>query len=170
MLESIQVISMNRIARFEKVTREQFIKDSNIEDARIYDEIELPARATRGSAGYDFHIPFDLELSPGETCRVATGIRARIDEGWVLQIFPRSSLGFKYRLQLDNTVGIIDADYYHALNEGHIMIKVTNNGCKHLSLKKGDRFAQGIFIPYGITEDDEASEERTGGFGSTNKQ
>ena len=160
---------MKRIARFEKVSFEQFAKDSGIDDRKLYDEIELPERATRGSAGYDFHIPFDLELKAGETCRVSTGIRVRIDEGWVLQIFPRSSLGFRYRLQLDNTVGIIDADYYHALNEGHIMIKVTNNGDKDLSLKKGDRFAQGIFLAYGITEDDEASKERTGGFGSTDK-
>ena len=160
---------MKRIARFEKVSFEQFVKDSGIENREIYEGIEMPERATRGSAGYDFHIPFDLELKTGETCRVSTGIRVRIDEGWVLQIVPRSSLGFKYRLQLDNTVGIIDADYYHALNEGHIMIKITNNGGKDLSLKKGDRFAQGIFMAFGITEDDEVSKERTGGFGSTDK-
>ena len=160
---------MRRIARFEKVSFAQFAKDSGIENEKLYEEIELPERATSGSAGYDFHIPFDLELKAGETCRVSTGIRVRIDEGWVLQIFPRSSLGFKYRLQLDNTVGIIDADYYHALNEGHLMIKVTNTGSKDLCLKKGDRFAQGIFMAFGITEDDEVSEERSGGFGSTDK-
>lgn len=158
---------MNKVARFEKVSFEQFSQMCN--DKAAYDSISLPKRATTGSAGYDFHMPFDLELKPGETAKIPTGIRTQIEEGWVLQIFPRSSLGFKYRLQLDNTVGIIDSDYYFADNEGHIIIKVTNNSDKLLQLKQNDRFAQGIFIPFGITVDDEATEARTGGFGSTNK-
>ena len=158
---------MNKIARFEKVSFEQFSQMCN--DREAYDSIELPKRATKGSAGYDFHMPFELTINPGETYKIPTGIRSEIADGWVLQIFPRSSLGFKYKLQLDNTVGIIDSDYYHADNEGHIIIKVTNNSDRVLELKQGDRFAQGIFIPYGITVDDESNEERTGGFGSTNK-
>ncbi|MBR0473505.1 MAG: dUTP diphosphatase [Erysipelotrichaceae bacterium] len=158
---------MNKIARFEKVSFEQFSQMCN--DRVAYDSIELPKRATKGSAGYDFHMPFELTINPGETYKIPTGIRSEIADGWVLQIFPRSSLGFKYKLQLDNTVGIIDSDYYHADNEGHIIIKVTNNSDRVLELKQGDRFAQGIFIPYGITVDDESNEERTGGFGSTNK-
>lgn len=158
---------MNKIARFEKVSFEQFSQMCN--DRAAYDSIELPKRATKGSAGYDFHMPFELTINPGETYKIPTGIRSEIADGWVLQIFPRSSLGFKYKLQLDNTVGIIDSDYYHADNEGHIIIKVTNNSDRVLELKQGDRFAQGIFIPYGITVDDESNEERTGGFGSTNK-
>jgi len=158
---------MNKIARFEKVSFEQFSQMCN--DHEAYDSIELPKRATKGSAGYDFHMPFELTINPGETYKIPTGIRSEIADGWVLQIFPRSSLGFKYKLQLDNTVGIIDSDYYHADNEGHIIIKVTNNSDRVLELKQGDRFAQGIFIPYGITVDDESNEERTGGFGSTNK-
>ncbi len=166
---------MNRIARFEKVSFRQFEEDlkKNGNDADAYSsylEIVLPHRATKGSAGYDFHIPFDLKIPSMSTVTIPTGIRAEISDGWVLQIFPRSSLGFRYRLQLDNTVGIIDADYYHADNEGHIMIKMTNNGWKDLELKQNDRFAQGIFIPFGITVDDEATEERTGGFGSTDKK
>ena len=159
---------MNKIARFEKVSFEQF--GQMCDDRGAYEKVCLPQRATKGSAGYDFHMPYDLEIKAGETARIPTAIRAEIEEGWVLQIFPRSSLGFKYRLQLDNTVGIIDSDYYHAENEGHIIIKVTNNSDKTLQLKQNDRFAQGIFIPFGITVDDEASEERTGGFGSTNKK
>ncbi len=59
--------------------------------------------------------------------KVPTGVRAEIDTGWVLQIFPRSSLGFKFRLQLNNTVGIIDSDYFYSDNEGHMFIKVTND-------------------------------------------
>ena len=163
---------MGGVARFMHVSLRRFQTDWRevFGDVAVPALPALPRRATSGSAGYDFFSPLAFTLAPGACIRIPTGVRARIDDGWVLMLFPRSGLGFKYRLQLDNTVGIIDADYYHALNEGHIMIKVTNNGSKQLSLRKGDRFAQGIFIPYGITEDDEASEERTGGFGSTNKQ
>lgn len=100
-----------------------------------------------------------------------TGIRAEIADGWVLQLYPRSGLGFKFRLQMNNTVGIIDSDYFYADNEGHIFIKLTNdtNEGKTVSIKQGDGFAQGIFLPFGITEDDDADGERRGGFGSTTK-
>lgn len=157
---------MKRIAKFEKVSKEQYEKDS---DVLAYDEIVLPKRATRGSAGYDFFMPFNLVLAPKEEIKICTGIRCKIDEGWVLKIYPRSSLGFKYRMGLCNTVGIIDSDYYNALNEGHIQIKIVNNGNKVLEIEKGKAFAQGIFLEYGITVDDEANEERTGGFGSSDK-
>ena len=159
---------MKRIAQFEKISEKQFTADCN---EMSYDEIKLPRRATSGSAGYDFFIGVDLELKPGETAKIPTGIRVKIDDGWVLKIYPRSGLGFKYRLQLNNTVGIIDSDYYNSDNEGHIFIKITNdsNEGKTLSLKKGDGFAQGIFVEYGITLDDDACEIRNGGFGSTSK-
>ena len=90
----------------------------------------------------------------------------------MLQIYPRSGLGFKYRLQMDNTVGIIDADYYGADNEGHIFIKMTNDthDGKTLVLHRGDAFAQGIFIEFGITVDDETEGLRTGGLGSTGRR
>lgn len=160
---------METVAKFEFVSQKQYEGDLQAVLGYLPEyELTLPKRATSGSAGYDFALPFDLELGPKETVRIPSGIRAKITDGWVLMIFPRSSLGFKYRLQLDNTVGIIDADYYHADNEGHIIIKVTNHSDKTLSLKKGDRFVQGIFLPFGITEDDDTSARRTGGFGSTN--
>ena len=94
-----------------------------------------------------------------------------MEEGWVFKIYPRSGLGFKFRLQLNNTVGIIDSDYYNASNEGHIFIKITNdsNEQKTVSLDAGDAFAQGIFDEYGITFDDDADGIREGGFGSTGK-
>lgn len=170
---------MEKIAKFEKVSLSQFNNDylnafpelnlKNIE--LIYQRIKMPKRATIGSAGYDFYAPFDIELKPGETIKVPTGIRAKISEGWVLTIYPRSGLGFKYRLQLNNTVGIIDSDYYGSSNEGHIYIKITNdtNENRIISIKEGEGFAQGIFLPFGITEDDEVSEIRDGGFGSTTK-
>ena len=89
----------------------------------------------------------------------------------MLQIFPRSGLGFKFRLQLDNTVGIIDSDYYGSDNEGHIFIKITNDSRndKTVVLKEGDAFAQGIFVPYGVTFDDETTAIRNGGMGSTSR-
>lgn len=163
---------MKRIAKFEKVSLTQFKAGCTREDAeKVYEGIKLPKRATAGSAGYDFYAPFDIELKPGETANISTGIRVLIEDGWVLKIYPRSGLGFKYRLQLNNTVGIIDSDYSRSDNEGHIFIKVTNdsNEGKTLSIPAGTGFAQGIFVEYGITVDDDASGVRNGGFGSTTK-
>ena len=151
---------MDRIAKFEKVSSNQF-KDTDL--------VKIPVRATSGSAGYDICTPYDIKLAQGETITVATGLRCKIDEGWVLFILPKSGLGFKYRVQLDNTVGVIDSDYYNADNEGHIMIKITNDSHedKTMVVEAGKAFAQGVFLPYGITIDDAASGQRHGGFGST---
>ncbi len=171
---------MNRIAQFSKVSFEQFLKDYNetfdyrqsVEEIKtIWDNIQLPVRATVGSAGYDFVTPIDFTLEPGKTLKIPTGIRCRIDEGWVLKLYPRSGLGFKYRLQLDNTVGIIDGDYFDSDNEGHIFVKITNdsNDDKIIILNRGSGFAQGIFVPYGITIDNNVNGIRNGGFGSTGK-
>ncbi len=168
---------MQRIAQFYKVSPENFIQamkedfpEYTQEDSRdIYDSIELPKRATKGSAGYDFFAPFSFSLPPGSSIKVPTGIRVKMEEGWVLKLYPRSGLGFKYRLQLNNTVGIIDSDYYFSDNEGHIFAKITNdsNEGKTLEIGAGTGFMQGIFVEYGITVDDEAESVRNGGFGST---
>lgn len=170
---------MQKIAKFEKVSPEQFRKDwmeqfpedSREKTDRIYESIRLPQRATSGSAGYDFFAPETFSLKPGEGTKIPTGIRVRMEEGWVLKMYPRSGLGFKYRLQLDNTVGIIDSDYYDSDNEGHIQIKLTNDSRtgKSMEVSAGTGFAQGIFVEYGITVDDEAVEKRNGGFGSTTR-
>lgn len=165
---------MNTVAKFEKVSYDQFVKDMEREGDYtkiVHYNIQLPTRATKDSAGYDFKSPVDFTLNPGETITVKTGIRCKIDPGYFLMIAPRSGLGFKYRVQLDNTVGIIDGDYYNSDNEGHIMIKLTNDSKtgKVLIIKAGDGIAQGIFVPYGITIDDEATGVRNGGFGSTDK-
>ena len=159
---------MNRIAEFECISASQREKDFSV-PAKV---LKLPQRATAGSAGYDFFAPFDFTLCPGESLLMPTGVRAKIEAGWVLMLFPRSGLGFKYRLQLDNTVGIIDADYYNAKNEGHIMIRMTNDSRtgKKLEIHAGDAVAQGVFVPFGITFSDDASGERTGGFGSTDRR
>lgn len=169
---------MKRIAKFEKVSKVQFVSSFRSEfsvsqEAALaaYDRIRLPERATAGSAGYDFYTPISFSLKPGQTVKIPTGIRVRMEEGWVLKCYPRSGLGFKYRLQLNNTVGIIDSDYYNSDNEGHIFARITNdtNEEKLLELQEGTGFMQGIFIEYGITEDDNASGVRNGGFGSTTK-
>lgn len=171
---------MKQIAKFEKVSFEQFKKDiekcfdnkyKSEEDIReIYDQIELPTRATKGSAGYDFKCPLSLLLHKGQPVVIPTGIRAKIDEGWVLKMYPRSGMGFKYGLNLVNTVGIIDSDYYNSDNEGHIMLKVSHClGDYMLPIERGMGIAQGIFIEYGITTDDNSTNIRNGGFGSTGK-
>ena len=136
---------------------------------KSWEALQLPSRATSGSAGYDFKAPFSFSLEAGDTIKIPTGIRVKVDEGWWLGCLPRSGLGFKYRLRLDNTVGIIDSDYFCADNEGHIQIRITNesNSGKILELKASDAFAQGIFMPFGITVDDAAEDKRSGGFGST---
>lgn len=169
---------MKRIAQFELVSREQFLPayqevfgGDTAQAEEVYQNLKLPRRATSGSAGYDFFVPGPVTLAPGETKKIPTGIRVKMEEGWVLHIYPRSGLGFRYRLQLDNTVGIIDSDYYDSDNEGHILIKVTNDSKsgKTLSLNPWDGFAQGIFLEYGITVDDDAQGVRNGGFGSTSR-
>ena len=174
---------MKRIARFHKVSREQFILDwmdcmegemDEEDKARAeqsYEQIRLPHRATSGSAGYDFFLPCSLTLAPGKEVKIPTGIRVEMEEGWVLMLYPRSGLGFKYRLQMNNTVGIIDSDYFYSDNEGHIFAKLTNDSKdgKTLSVKTGEGFMQGIFLQYGLTEDDDVSMIRNGGFGSTTK-
>lgn len=160
---------MQKIAKFDFVSINEFKKACD--DEHAYASLKLPKRATKGSAGYDFFAPFDFTLKPGETIKIPTGIRAKMNDDYVLMVFPRSSLGFKYRLQLNNTVGIIDSDYYYSDNEGHIFIKVTNdsNEDKTVEIKAGEAFAQGIFLQFGITIDDDTTSVRNGGFGSTNK-
>ena len=186
---------INRVGEFERVSYEQFKSDlwdcclemeqmskvpfesltenqkAEMEKAfRVnYETISIPERKTAGSAGFDISSRVSLVLAPGKSVRIPTGLRVKIDEGWMLAVFPRSGLGFKYRLQLDNTVGIVDSDYYNSDNEGHFFLKVTNDSKegKDIKIAVGDRIAQAIFIPYGITYSDHAEGERNGGFGST---
>ena len=177
---------MNRVGEFEKVSFEQFYEAMKAEfyqqyysDATevqfktyirsVHDILQLPARATSGSAGYDFKAPVGFTLRAGATIKIPTGIRVKIKDGWWLACLPRSGLGFKYRVALANTCGVIDSDYYHSDNEGHIFVKLVNNGDKDLSVSAGDGFMQALFLPYGITHSDSASAVRNGGMGSTGK-
>ena len=168
------------IARFEKVSYARFAESwkelspllTEEEIKRAYEQLRLPVRATAGSAGYDFFAPMDLRIPAQTEIKIATGIRAWMDPHYVLMLFPRSGLGFKYRLQLNNTVGIIDSDYYGADNEGHIMCRLFNDSRagRDLVISEGEGMLQGVFVPFGITDDDEADGVRTGGFGSTTKK
>lgn len=166
------------VNKFYKVRIEQFLHDflnqfpnegigntAYVEE--LYENIKLPKRSTSGSAGYDFFAPLRIELEPNESITIPTGIKCQIEPRWFLGMFPRSGLGFKYGMRLSNTCAIIDQDYFdNENNEGHIMIKVVN-GNKPLVIEQGKAFVQGIFLPYGITIDDEVKELRKGGFGST---
>ena len=166
--------------KFKKVSKEIFkeavhklypyMTDESID--MTYDMIKLPKRATSGSAGYDFYSPLTIHINPGNTVVIPTGIRAKLNNDKFLMMCPRSGLGFKYRLQLDNTVGIIDADYYNSDNEGHIMLKLTNDTKegKTIEITYGDGIAQGIIMQYFVVEDDESEGVRNGGFGSTDRQ
>jgi len=168
-------MTTDNIAMFQKVSFEEyrnarkkmFTTEDERSDEELFEEwknIKLPQRATIGSAGYDFSMPMEADLSE-ESKLFPTGIRAKIAEGWVLLLFPRSGLGTKYRFELDNTTGIIDSDYFHADNEGHIMAKVHTS--KPLHLAAGERFMQGVFVPFGTACNGNTTVTRHGGFGST---
>ena len=160
-----------RAAKFTRVSREQFDEAAaGLEGVMPLEEIPLPRRATAGSAGYDIVSPLEVTVPAGGTALIPTGIRAEMEPGWVLMLFPRSSLGFRHALRLSNTVGIIDSDYAFAKNEGHIMVKLRNPLSAPVTIGRGERFCQGVFLPYGTAEEDGIEfEVRAGGMGSTGK-
>ena len=167
--------------KFEKISERQFFTDFaeylsdeclDTRDSRaIYNMIKLPKRATIGSAGYDIFAPYDITIPPKDTAKVPTGIRVILDDDKFLAIYPRSGLGFKYKMQLYNGVGIVDCDYYGSDNEGHIWAKFYNDSPdgKTIVIKQGEAMCQGIIQQYFKTEDDVADGVRFGGFGSTTK-
>ncbi len=156
------------IARFTHVSEEQYaLAMGNRKDCLPVSEIPLPRRSTRGSAGYDFVTPVEVTIPAEGKAMIPTGIRCEMEEGWVLLIFPRSGLGFRHQIRLSNTVGVIDSDYAFAENEGHIMVPLRNPNREPVTIAKGDRFCQGVFIPFGLAEEEDNLTERTGGFGST---
>ena len=158
------------IARFLHVSEEQYrTAMGDRAEALPVEEIPLPRRSTRGSAGYDFVCPVETVIPAGGKAVIPTGIRCEMSEGWVLMIFPRSGLGFRHQLRLSNTVGIIDSDYAFAENEGHIQVSLRNPLDHDLVIARGERFCQGIFLPFGLAEEEETFAERTGGMGSTGK-
>ena len=130
--------------------------------------IILPKRQTKNSAGYDFYVASDTIIKAHSIALIPTGIKAYMESDEVLQIYVRSSMPMKKGLTLANNVGIIDSDYYeNPDNDGHIMIQVLNITDKDILVKKDERIAQGIFMKYLLADDDNTTESRTGGFGST---
>lgn len=164
-----------KIAEFEKVSLEQYTSDlknfdSQAEIKDIYGSIKLPARKTRRSAGHDFHMPYGIDLQPGESSLIATGIRCKMADDHVMLVFPRSSLGIKKNMVITNTVPVIDSDYYmNGGNEGHIFICIKNWGNETLRLESGEAFAQAVFIKYGVADNGDIETARNGGIGSTGK-
>ena len=152
--------------KFEKISKDNFF---NSVPNGNYEDIILPKRSTKNSAGYDFYSLYDITIKPNERVVIPTGIKVCMNENEFLGIYIRSSLGFKYNIRMCNQVGIIDADYINNKdNEGHIFVCLQNESDKEVVIKKGDRFVQGIFIPYLITDDDNTTDLREGGIGSTN--
>ena len=139
---------------FEKISYNQFKKDVK-DDRALYDEYELPKRESDKTAGYDISLIEDVSLNPGEIKKIPTGIKSYFEKDEVLLFVVRSSMGFKYNVRLCNQVGIIDADYYdNKDNEGHMWIRVQNEGDKRVDFKKGDSIVQCLFMKYLIVDDD----------------
>ena len=158
------------IAKFTRVSDAQYAEAMAEREGFLpLADIPLPKRATAGSAGYDFVSPLEVTIPAGGTALIPTGIRAEMEPGWVLLLFPRSSLGFRHSLRLANTGGVIDSDYAFAKNEGHIMVKLRNPLDTPVTIGRGERFCQGVFLPYGTAEEEEVTAGRTGGFGSTDQ-
>ena len=166
---------MNKVAEFKKVSFGQFLeaykKDESlsVDDCKeVYDTIQLPTRATYGSAGHDIYIPMTVSLEPLESVMIPTGIRCEMQEDYVMMIFPRSSMGIKHGMVIMNTIPVIDSDYYYSDNEGHIFIAIKNTSNKQVQIKQGDRFVQAVFVPFGVA-DYGVQVKRNGGIGSTNE-
>lgn len=155
---------------FEKISFKEFKKIFG-DDKELYEEYLLPRRASKNSAGYDILAIKDYVIKPKEILKIPTGLKVRMQNDEVLLIVVRSSMGFKYNVRLTNQVGVIDSDYYNNIdNEGHFFVSLQNEGEKDYIVKKGEAYAQGIFIKYLISDTDTASEIRKGGLGSTNKR
>ena len=151
--------------QFEIIKNEELIK---YKDLFSSSDVILPKRQTSKSSGYDFYLPYDVEIKKGEQVLIKTGVKVKLEDDEFLAIFIRSSMGIKKGLNLANQVGIIDSDYYGNIdNDGHIMIAIRNISDNDVSLKKHDRICQGIIMKYLVTDDDKTSSTREGGFGST---
>lgn len=199
---------LNTKVEFEKVSKDQYIKDwcrlygSDSQDktviGKIWDDIKLPQPSTFEAAGFDFFIPFSVDLVKGDSIVIPTGIRCKMKKNTCLLFLPRSSSGFNYHLTIANTVPLIDGDYYYTDNEGHIMIKLIFGGFENaplialaherdsdaflhvakdmttpreLVMNKGDKFVQGLATKYYHSKSTDKSKVkvRKGGIGSTGK-
>ena len=155
---------------FEKISFEQFKKDI-ADDIDLYNNYILPKRATKYSAGYDFLAINDITIKPGEIVKIPTGYKAKFNNDEALLLMMRSGLGFKYNLRFTNQIGLIESDYYNnESNEGHMWVSVQNEGKEEITIKKNTAYCQGVFIKFFITDDDNATNIRKGGLGSTDRR
>ena len=149
----------------------QIVKKEELEKYQdLFNSIDviLPKRQTAKSSGYDFYLPYDIEIKSQEQVLIKTGVKVKLEDDEFLAIFIRSSMGIKKGLNLSNQVGIIDSDYYgNCDNDGHIMVAIRNISNNDVVLKKHDRICQGIIMKYLVTDDDATTKVRDGGFGST---
>lgn len=154
--------------KFEVISNEQFNKDFENIDVK-YSDIIVPKRSTKYSAGYDFYMPYEVVIKKDEIVCIPTGIKVKLNDNDFLGIYVRSSLGFKYNIRMCNQVGIIDSDYYNNINnEGHIFVKLKNEGDSDVTLRKNERYVQGIIQKYYIEDDEEEIKNiRVGGIGSS---
>ena len=130
--------------------------------------IVLPARATAHSAGFDICTPVDIDIWQGQTVKVKTDVKCKMDPDLVMLIFPRSSVGIKHGIMLTNSTGVIDADFYgNPENDGNITLCLTKFEGTVSHFKAGDKIAQAVFVEY-HTDGKEVENERLGGIGSTN--
>ena len=144
---------------FEKISFKQFCKDVE-ENKELYNNIKIPQRDSDSTAGYDICILNDIELRPNEILKLPTGLKCFFEKDEVLLLIVRSSMGFKYNIRLCNQVGVIDADYYNNKdNEGHIWIRIQNEGDKTVKFNSGEAIVQGIFLKYLTTTSDQTLEQ-----------
>lgn len=142
----------------------KFEKVSRIED------VKLPERSTKNSAGYDFFNPNKVVCKSHEITMIPTGIKAQFPEDEALFLFNRSSNPKKKGLIILNGVGVVDSDYYNnADNEGEMAFVFYNMLNEDVTLEAGEKLGQGIFMKYAKVDNDTAEAKRTGGFGSTGK-
>lgn len=147
---------------FEKISFNQFCKDIK-KDEKLYKNYKLPSRSSKSTAGYDLFLIEDIEIKPNEIIKIPTGIKSYYEEDEVLLIVVRSSTGFKYNIRLVNQIGVIDADYYNNKdNEGHIFVKIQNEGKETVKFKAGESIAQGIFMKYLTTNSDNKTNKQRG--------
>lgn len=147
------------MTRYFKVVKDEYRKNSG--------DIKLPTRSDPRSAGYDFYSPIDITIQPGEKQLIWTDIKAYMLPDEVLKLYVRSSMG-KYPVVIANGTGIIDSSYFeNANNDGNIGFNLLNLSNKPYEIHIGDRIGQGVFGKYLVTDDDNATGERAGGFGSS---
>ena len=165
------MIRIRHIIREEKSSKQTKERVRGFEPvSRLETNVKLPTRGSIHSAGYDFYVYDNYIIEPQQSVWIPTGVKAYMPPDEYLDLRVRSSLGIKRQLMLATGASVIDADYYNNPdNEGEIMIVLFNYGTETQTIAAGERVMQGIFTKYYLADNDDTTDERTGGTGSTNK-